>query len=109
MFCGESQVYDKRMPESKTFSMRYRISVVIFNFLSFLSHRIRNLAGEVMFTARVIHSLPLMTSVVQVFYHDKLSVVCHLIGPDTLPTPAQVFSCFLLILHYCIVLNLHIS
>lgn len=43
-----------------------------------------------MFTARVIHSLPLMTSVVHVYYHDLLSVVCHLIGPDTLPTPAQV-------------------
>lgn len=43
-----------------------------------------------MFTARVIHSLPLMTSVVHVFYHDLLSVVCHLIGPDTLPTPGQV-------------------
>lgn len=52
--------------------------------------RIRNAVGEVMFTARVIHSLPLMTSVVHVFYHDLLSVVCHLLGPDTLPTPAQV-------------------
>lgn len=59
--------------------------MIIFFFI-----RIRNAVGEVMFTARVIHSLPLMTSVVHVFYHDLLSVVCHLLGPDTLPTPAQV-------------------
>ncbi|XP_062595714.1 uncharacterized protein LOC134257087 [Saccostrea cucullata] len=56
------------------------------------NHRIRNTDGEVMFTAREIHSLSLMTSVVHVFYLDKLSVICHMIGPDTLPTPSQVQS-----------------
>ncbi|KAK3102278.1 hypothetical protein FSP39_010151 [Pinctada imbricata] len=54
------------------------------------SHRLRTTNGTVEFTVRTIHSLPCLMSVVQVFYHDKLSVVCHLIGPDTLPRRDQV-------------------
>ncbi|XP_062595777.1 uncharacterized protein LOC134257152 [Saccostrea cucullata] len=69
-----------------------RLPEGVDNSCSVANHRIRNADGEVMFTARVIHSLPLMTSVVHVYYHDKLNVVCHLIGPDTLPTPTQVQS-----------------
>ncbi|XP_061188769.1 uncharacterized protein LOC133196936 [Saccostrea echinata] len=69
-----------------------RLPEGVDNSCSVANHRIRNADGEVMFTARVIHSSSLMTSVVHVYYHDKLSVVCHLIGSDTLPTPSQVQS-----------------
>ena len=44
------------------------------------------------FTARVIHSQPLLMSCVQIFYRDKMVAVSHLIGTDTVPedTMAQV-------------------
>ncbi|KAJ8299322.1 hypothetical protein KUTeg_023382 [Tegillarca granosa] len=53
------------------------------------SHKVKSPRGEVVFTCRVIHSLPLLMSVVQIYYHDQLSVVCHLIGSDQLPKPNQ--------------------
>ena len=53
-------------------------------------YRIWNTAGEVMFTARVIPHVKLRTCVVHVLYRDIVIVVCHLIGPENLPSPAQV-------------------
>lgn len=52
--------------------------------------RLVNHTGAVTFTCRIIHSLPLLMSVVQVFYHDKMAAVAHLVGTDTLPLPTQV-------------------
>ncbi|XP_033752024.1 uncharacterized protein LOC117335877 [Pecten maximus] len=60
------------------------------NTCSVASHRVRNMRGQVMFTCRVIHSIALLTSAVQIYYQDKLAVVCHLIGTDQLPLPSQV-------------------
>ena len=37
------------------------------------------------FTARVIHSLPLLMSAVQIYYRDKMIAVSHLVGTDTIP------------------------
>jgi len=44
------------------------------------------------FTVRTIHSTPLMMSVVQVFFHDKMAAIGHLIASDQLPLPTQVYS-----------------
>ncbi|XP_069133154.1 uncharacterized protein [Argopecten irradians] len=60
------------------------------NTCSVASHKIRNIRGHVMFTCRVIHSVALLTSAVQIYYKDKLAVVCHLIGTDQIPQPSQV-------------------
>jgi hypothetical protein len=35
-------------------------------------------------------------SVVQVFYHDKMSAIAHLIASDQLPLPTQVRQVFFL-------------
>jgi len=43
-----------------------------------------------MFTCRVVHSIPLLMSAVQVFYTDQLVAVSHLIGTDQLPTSKMV-------------------
>ena len=40
----------------------------------------------------MIHSIPLLMSVVQVFYHDKMAAVAHLIGSDQIPKPEQVHA-----------------
>ena len=50
-----------------------------------------NHTGEVTFTCRFIHSLPLLMSAVQVFYHDRMAAVAHLIGSDQIPLPEQVY------------------
>ena len=55
--------------------------------------RLVNHTGSVVFTCRVIHSLPLLQSVVHVFYQDKMAAVAHLVGSDTLPLPTQVCMC----------------
>ena len=48
------------------------------------------LYGDTLYTVRVIHSVPLKMSVIQVFYKDKMAVVSQLIGPEQLPAPEQV-------------------
>jgi hypothetical protein len=61
-------------------------------FFSFLFSLLRmcNHKEEETFTVRVIHSLHLRMSVIQIMYLDKMVVVSHLIGAETLPTPDQV-------------------
>ncbi|KAK2148680.1 hypothetical protein LSH36_487g02015 [Paralvinella palmiformis] len=49
-----------------------------------------NHSQQLKFTCRVVHSIPLMMSAVQVYFADKLSAVSHLIGTDQLPTLPQV-------------------
>lgn len=46
--------------------------------------------GEMTFTCRVIHSIPMLMSAIQVFYHDKMVTVAHLIGPEQLPCSSEV-------------------
>ena len=59
-------------------------------FFALLFFRLFNHAQQLKFTCRIIHSVPLMMSAVQVFFADKMAAVAHLIGTDQLPTPAQV-------------------
>ncbi|XP_060576085.1 uncharacterized protein LOC132733458 [Ruditapes philippinarum] len=54
------------------------------------SHRLKNHLGNVELTVRTIHSEPLMMSVIQVYFHDKMAVIGHLIASDQLPLPTQV-------------------
>ena len=42
------------------------------------------------FMCRIVHCISLHISVIQVFFHDKMAVVAHLIGVDQLPSEAQV-------------------
>lgn len=56
--------------------------------------RLRNSNGSVVFTCRIIHSVKMMTSVVQVFFQDKLAAIAHVIGTDQLPIKSQVNLCW---------------
>jgi hypothetical protein len=51
---------------------------------SILDHR-----SKQQFTCRIIHSLPLQMSAVQIFYKDKMVAVSHLIGSEQLPARTQ--------------------
>lgn len=65
-----------------------------FFILSFIiNHRLQNPNGNIVFTCRIIHSVKTMTSVVHVFFHDKLAAVAHVIGTDQLPIETQVMKC----------------
>jgi len=46
--------------------------------------------GELVYTCRVVHSIPLTMSAVQIFVADNMVAVSHLIGNDQLPAPSQV-------------------
>ena len=56
----------------------------------FCFFRLLNSNDEVLFTCRIIHSVQMMSSVVQVFYRDKMAAIAHLIGTDQLPIDSQV-------------------
>ena len=49
-----------------------------------LSYSIVNEAEEKKFSVYVIHSLPLLMSVIQVFIKERMVMVCHLVGADTI-------------------------
>ena len=68
-----------------------RTMCVVVNF------RLQNYKGKVVFTCRMIHSVPLLMSVIQVFYRDKMAAVAHLIGSDQIPKPSQV--CLIMVLN----------
>ncbi|KAL3852861.1 hypothetical protein ACJMK2_016470 [Sinanodonta woodiana] len=53
-------------------------------------HRLTNHTGQVIFTCRIAHNLPLLMSTIQVYHQDKTVAVAHLIEPDQLPLPTQV-------------------
>jgi len=55
-------------------------------------NRLLNQAQQLQFTCRVIHSIPLLMSAVQVFHTDQMVAVSHLIGTDQLPTSKMVIS-----------------
>ena len=40
--------------------------------------------GTKLFSVYLIHSLPLEMSAIQTFVGDKMAVVAHLVGPDTI-------------------------
>ena len=65
------------------------VAVIYISYILFC--RFVNHTGEVTFTCRLIHSLPLVMSAIQVFYHDRMAAVAHLIGSDQIPLPEQVF------------------
>ncbi|KAL5007201.1 hypothetical protein ScPMuIL_016007 [Solemya velum] len=60
------------------------------NVCSVASHGLLDMYGNVTFTCRIIHSIPLMMSAIHVFHHDRMVVVGHLIGADQLPLPSMV-------------------
>ncbi|KAH3883478.1 hypothetical protein DPMN_007435 [Dreissena polymorpha] len=64
----------------------------VVNTCSVASHRLRGHDGQTEFTCRVVHSLPLLMSAVQIFQHDRMVAVAHLIGSDQIPKPDEV-SC----------------
>ena len=45
---------------------------------------------DTVFTARVIHSLPLRQSVIQIYHGGNMNAISHLIGSEQLPKPNQV-------------------
>ena len=47
--------------------------------------------GSPLFTVRIIHSLPLRMSAVQVFFQDKMVATSQLVGSEQFPTVNQVF------------------
>ena len=49
-----------------------------------------NGGGQLEYTCRVVHSIPLKMSAVQTFLADKVVVVSHLVGNDQIPSPTQV-------------------
>ncbi|XP_025085903.1 uncharacterized protein LOC112559134 [Pomacea canaliculata] len=71
---------------------RNQLPAGVVNECDVTSHRLVNLDGFLQMTCRVIHSLPMMQSVVQVFHRDKMAAVAHLIGTEQLPLPNQVTS-----------------
>ncbi|XP_060588854.1 uncharacterized protein LOC132744229 [Ruditapes philippinarum] len=55
------------------------------------THRLKSLSGETMpVEVTVIHSQPLLMSVIQVICNEKMVAVAHLIASDQLPLPTQV-------------------
>ena len=54
------------------------------------SCRLLTPSGQHLLTCRVIHSLTLVMSAVQIFLGDKLVGVAHLIGAEQLPNITQV-------------------
>jgi len=58
--------------------------------LRFVSLRLYNKLATLEYTVRVIHSIPLHMSAVQVYKGDQMIVVSHLVGSDQLPSKHQV-------------------
>ena len=46
--------------------------------------------SEIIVTSRVIHSLPLKMSAIQIFQDSKMVAISHLIGLDQLPKKPEV-------------------
>ena len=63
---------------------------ILMFMLMILFSRLTDQTQQILFTCRVIHSVPLMMSAVQVYYRDRMAAVSHLIGTDQLPIPSQV-------------------
>ena len=51
---------------------------------------IKDYHGKTRFTARVIHSIVLKMSIVQIYYKDSLVALSHTIGNEQLPVNEQV-------------------
>lgn len=47
---------------------------------------------EMSFLLVGLYTVSVMTSVIQVFFHDKLAAVAHVIGADQLPMKSQVMQ-----------------
>ena len=78
--------------------MNICMSVLTYFFFFFFS--LLNHTKKVVFTVRIIHSLPLMMSTVHVFFKDKMAAVGHLVGADQLPLPQLVSQTSVSILCY---------
>ncbi len=53
-----------------------------------------NERGKVLFSVYVIHSLPTLMSVVQLFVGNRMAVVAHLVGEDTVGDREQLERTF---------------
>lgn len=71
----------------KTLTCSAYLVIISHNYLFF---RFLNHNGDLTLTCRVIHSLPLLMSAIQVFYHDKMAAVGHVISTDQLPLSSEV-------------------
>ena len=63
-------------------------------------NRLLNQSHQLQFTCRVIHSIPLLMSSVQVFHTDRMVAMSHLIGSDQLPTLKMVSAAGVILRFY---------
>lgn len=70
------------------FKRFFLVILDMFSLINFL--RLPDLNGNVVFTCRIIHNVPLMMSVVHVFFDRQMAAVAHVIGTDQLPIESQV-------------------
>ncbi|XP_052779826.1 uncharacterized protein LOC128217046 [Mya arenaria] len=54
------------------------------------THKFVNHTGQVTFSCRLLHSVPLLMSAVQVFFQGRITAVGHLVGSDQVPLPSQL-------------------
>ncbi len=54
--------------------------------------RILDATGKKLFSVYLLHSLPLKMSAIQLFVGDKMVVVAHLVGKDTLGEHNEEFG-----------------
>ena len=66
-------------------------NAVLFKVFSDLFFRFKNQQKDLSFDVHVIHSLAMRMSVIHVYHDNKLLVVSHLIGPEQMPSPKQVW------------------
>lgn len=88
----------------RNYMIRDFINFLYYRQLTTIFNSLRRLDGNVIFTCRIIHSVKMMTSVVQIFFQDKMAAVAHVIGTEQLPMKSQVKLDRLCILT-CILLN----
>ena len=59
-------------------------------YLYFCFCRLHNHKEEETFSVRIIHSIPLRMSVVEVMFQNRMAAVAHLVGCEQLPLPEMV-------------------
>ncbi len=57
-----------------------------------VTHGILDSTGQKLFSVYLVHSLPLEMSVVQLFVRDKMAVVGHLVGKETVNVKHSHFA-----------------
>ena len=66
--------------------------IIRIYYLYFCFCRLHNHKEEETFSVRIIHSIPLRMSVVEVMFQNRMAAVAHLVGCEQLPLPEMVCS-----------------